>query len=334
MAGEPPSAEPAPTEQLPAEQVPTKPPLSVGLIWSLRDGLRRHHRRVLAAIAAVTVVGGLGQGLYTIDNGESGALLRFGALVDDTVSPGLHYRLPLGIDEVVEKRTGEIFRLEIVGDWSPRLSLVSGDENLIDVAAIAQYRILRLGDFLFSADEVEALVHQTLRAELLEAAAGLGVDDLLTSAKAEVQQRVQSRGQQRLDTYGLGVALVSVNLQTVGPPPEAEAAFRAVLDARAQAARGVSLAQSRAERRLGLARGEAAKILGEAEANADRRRQQGRSAAQRFKDLLVQKRRSPELTHADLYARFVRQALSKPRLIVLPPGETERLDLNLMEPNR
>ena len=304
-------------------------PFSVRLIWRLRDEIRRHHRRALGAAAVLALVGWLGQGIYTIDNGESGALLRFGALIDDAVSPGLHYRLPLGIDKVVERRTGEIFRLEIASDWSPRLSLVSGDENLIAVAAVAQYRILRLGDYLFSADAAEALVHQTLRAELLEAAAGLGVDGLLTSAKAGVQQQVQSRGQQRLDAYGLGVGLVSVSLQAVEPPPEAEAAFRAVLDARAEAARGISLAQSRAERRLGLARGAAAKILGEAEAAAGRRRQQARGAAQRFNDLLEQKRRSPELTHADLYARIVREALSKPRLIVLPPGETDRLDLNL-----
>ncbi|MCG8459524.1 MAG: hypothetical protein MI919_24865, partial [Holophagales bacterium] len=265
---------------------------------------------------------------------ESGALLRFGAVIDDAVPPGLHYRLPLGIDGVVEARTGEIFRLEIVGDWEPRLSLVSGDENLITLATTVQYRILRLGDFLFSADDVEAVVHQTVRAELLEAAAGLGVDDLLTSAKAGVEQRVRSHGQQRLDAYGLGVGLVSVNLQAVDPPREAEDAFRSVLDARAFAARGISLARSRADRRRQLARGTAAQILAEAEAAADRRRRAAEGAVERFEDLLEQKRRSPGLTRADLYNRTVREALARTRLVVLPPGEMDRLDLHLIDPDR
>ncbi len=309
-----------------------RPSFSIRVIWRLRDELRRHRRRLLITVIALVLVGWLGQGLYMIDNGESGALLRFGALIDEAVPPGLHYRLPLGIDRVVERRTGEVFRLEIRGDWSPQLSLVSGDENLITVAAIAQYRILRLGDFLFSTDDAESVVLQTLRAELLEAASGLGVDDLLTSAKAGVQQTVQIRSQERLDAYGLGVGLVSVNLQAVEPPREAEEAFRAVLNARADAARGVSVARSGADRRLRLARGEAAKILGEAEAAADRRLQEARGAVQRFDDLLVQARRSPELTRTDLYARTVREVLARTRLIVLPPGETDRLDLNLIEP--
>ncbi|MEM1204608.1 MAG: FtsH protease activity modulator HflK [Acidobacteriota bacterium] len=307
-------------------------PASVRLIWALRDALRRHRRRVLWGLAGAVFLAVAFRGFYTIDNGESGALLRFGALVDDAVAPGLHYRLPLGIDEVVEKRTGEVFRMEIAGDWAPRLSLVSGDENLIAVASVVQYRILRLGDRLFASDDAEALIHQTVRAELLEAAAGLGVDDLLTSAKAAVQQRVQLRSQERLDTYGLGVALVSVNLQSVDPPPEAEEAFRTVLDARADAARGVSMARTRTDRRLRLARGKAAQILAEAEAAADRRRQEARGAVERFEDLLEQNRRSPDLTRTDLYARTVQEVFGKTRLVVLPPGETDHIDLNLVDP--
>ena len=310
------------------------PPVSIRLIWRLRDGLHRHRMTALAAISVLALAAGIGQGLYTVENGASGALLRLGALIDDGVPPGLHYRLPLGIDEVVERRTGEVLRLRVTGDWDPWLSLVSGDENLISVVAVVQYRIRQLGDFLFSADDTAAAVHQTVRAELLEEAATLAVDDLLTAAKAQVQQRVQHRAQERLDAYGLGVALVSVNLQSVDPPREAEEAFRAVLDARADAAGGISLAQSRADRRLGLARGRAAQILAEAEAAADRRRQQAGAAARRFEDLLEQKRRSPELTRTDLYARTMRDVLSRTRLIVLPPGETDHIDLQLVDPER
>ncbi|MEL7059399.1 MAG: protease modulator HflK [Acidobacteriota bacterium] len=312
--------------------VEQRAPLSVRWIWWLRETLRRHGRRLAAVAAGTIVVVWLAGGFYTIENGESGALLRFGDLVDDSISPGLHYRLPSGIDEVVEARTSEVTRLEIVGDWNPRLSLVSGDENLITVGVTVQYRILRLGRYLFSTEDVEATMLQTVRAELLEAAAGLGVDDLLTSAKAGVQQQVQIRSQERFDAYDLGVSLVSVNLQTVAPPPEAEQAFRVVLDARADAARGVSMARSRADRRVGLARGKAAEHLAEAEAAAARRLQEARGAAQRFEDLLAQKRRSPELTYADLYARSVQVALEPTRLIVLPPGDLDRLHLNLVDP--
>ena len=311
----------------------SRTPVSIRVVWRLRDEFWNHRHLVLPVLISSAVLVALAQGIYTIRNGESGAKMRFGALVDGSVQPGLHFRLPLGIEEVVRKRTGEILRLQIVGDWDPRLSLVSGDENLITLATTVQYRILRLDDFLFASDDAEAIVHQTVRAELLEAAASLGVDDLLTSAKAGVQQRVQIHSQERLDAYGLGIALVSVNLQAVDPPLEAEEAFRAVLDSRAQAERGLSMARSRADRRLSLARGKAAKILSEAEAEADRRLQEARGAVQRFNDLLAQKRRSPDLTYTDLYARSVPEALSKTQLILLPPGETNPLDFHLVAPD-
>ncbi len=310
------------------------PPVSIRLIWRLRDLLEQYRGGLLGAALVFLLAFVLGRGFYMVENGESGALLRLGALIDDAVPPGLHYRLPLGIDEIVERRTGEVIRMQIAGYWEPWLSLVSGDENLLDVVAVVQYRILSLGDFLFTADNAALVVHQTVRAELLEEATTLPVDELLTAAKAQVQQRVQQRGQQRLDAYGLGVALVSVSLQSVDPPREAAKAFRAVLDARADAGRGISLAQSRADRRLGLARGRAVQLLTEAEAAADRRRQQARAAARRFDDLLTQKRRSPELTRTELYARTVRDVLSRTQLILLPPGETDHIDLQLLDPER
>lgn len=308
------------------------PPLSIRWIWHLRDVLQRSGRRVAVGLVFLGLAVVLARGVYTVDNGESAALLRFGALVDDSVQPGLRFRFPLGVDEVIEKRTGEIFRVEIVSDRASMSSLVTGDENFVVIATTVQYRILRLGQTLFSTDDALAVIEQAISSELLEAAAGLGVDDLLTSAKAGVQQQVQLRSQERFDAYDLGIGLVSVNLQAVDPPREAEAAFRAVLDARSDSARGVSEAHSRADRSLRLARGSAAKVVAEAESAADRRLQQARGAALRFRDLLEQKRRSPELTRADLYARSIQKALRPTRMVLLPPGKTERLDFNLIDP--
>lgn len=310
--------------------VPGVPP-SVRLIWRTRDMLAR--RGLFVACLALLVLGGLWvvQGFYVVGNGESGALLRFGKLIDDAVSPGLHFRLPWGIDEVTRVRTSEVLRHEVDGDYSSQLHLVTGDENLIDAGITVQYRITRLGDYLFSTENVKELVEQTIRSELVESAAVLDVDDLLTSAKALVQQQVRERGQKRLDLYGSGIVLVSVNLQTVDPPREAEVAFRNVIDARAEAAQVVSRAQADRDRGLRLTSGKAAQLHSEAEAEANRRLQAARGAAGRFEDLLVQKRLSPELTRADLYARTVREVLPKTRLIVLAPGDEPTIDVNLLE---
>jgi len=177
-------------------------------------------------------------------------------------------------------------------------------------------------------------VTQTVRSELVESTATLGVDDLLTSAKAQVQQEIRERGQERLDAYASGVVLVSVNLQAVDPPREAETAFREVVDARAQAAQAVSRARAQRDRRLRLASGKVAQLTSAAEAEANRRLQAARGAALRFNDLLAQKRLSPDLTRTDLYTRAVKTVLPKTRLIVLAPGDLPSIDVNLLDGKR
>lgn len=308
---------------------PAAPP-SVRFIWRVRDALRSNRRRWLA-ILLLALVGWLGvDAVYTVDNGESAAVLRFGALVDDTIAPGLQFLAPAGVDDVTKTRTGEVFRVQVEGDARRRLDLVTGDENLIEVVLTVQYRISRLGDYLFRTENAETLVRQTIRADLVEAVAALGVDDVLTSAKALLQQQVRERSQARLDDYDSGVTLVSVNLQAVDPPREAEAAFRGVLDARAEAAETVSFARAEQDRALRLASGEAAKLLSAAEAEANTAVQVARGAAERFQELLVQKQRSPGLTRIDLFARTIREVLPRTRVIVLAPGELPDLEVNLV----
>ena len=311
-----------------------QPPRSVRLIWQVRDTLlRRPARWILLALLPVIAVWAI-QGLYTVGNGESAALLRFGELRDDAITPGLHFRLSWGIDEVTKTRTGEVFRGWVEGDASRGLHLVTGDENLVNAAVTVQYRIARLGDYLFATESAEELVVQTLRSELVESAASLKVDDLLTSAKAQVQQEVRERGQRRLDAYASGVVLVSVNLQAVDPPREAEAAFRDVVDARAQAAQAVSRARAQRDRVLRLASGQVAQLTSAAEAEANGRLKAAEGATQRFKDLLAQKRLSPDLTRTDLYNRTVRKVLPETRLIVLAPWDVPSIDVNLLGEQR
>lgn len=305
-------------------------PISVRLIHRAVDVLRHRRRTVLGIAAALAVALAFARGLYTVDNGETAAVLRLGALVGDSVAPGLHFRLPAGIERVTTKRTGEVYRVAVEEGPARELDLVTGDENLIEVALTVQYRVTRLGAFLFHVEEVESLLAQVVRAALVESVAGLRVDDVLTSAKALIQQQARHQAQRLLDTYGAGVTLVTVNLQSVDPPAEAAAAFREVLDARAQRAEAISRAHTEREAGLRRARGEAAQITHAAAADADRRVQAARGAAERFTRLAQQDRVSSGQTRIDLYTRTIRQVLPRARVIVLAPGETPDVDVNLL----
>lgn len=308
-----------------------EPSTSVRIIRGLRDGIHRRGRVLAGAGLGLAILGWLTAGVYTVASDESAALLRFGAVVDDAIGPGLRFALP-GIHQVHKARTGDVARLAIEGDLMPELALVTGDENLIEATLVVQYRISDLGDYLFSTEDPQALLEQVVRAALVDAFAVTPVDEVLTSAKASIQSTVRYEAQVRLENvYHSGITLVAVNLQAVEPPPEADGAFRAVNDARAEAAQAINQAQGEKDRALRLARGEAGQVLSAARATADRRLQEARGAADRFESLLRQRRQSPEQAWTELYNTTVQQVLPRARLIFLTPGEDPEIDVHLIE---
>ncbi len=304
---------------------PTPP--SVRWIRHGRDVLRRRRGTVLAVAVACFLVLSALSGLYTVENGESAAVLRFGRLHHDAVEPGLRFRWPQGIEQVIKARTGEISRLEIHRGESAGLSLLTGDENLIEANLVVQYRIGDLRDALFASEDAEDLLRHVVTATLVEAFAATPVDEVLTSAKTAIQNKVRQTAQQRLDDCRSGLVLVAINLQSVNPPREAEGAFRAVSDARAQAAQAINNAQGEKDRALRISRGEADRELSTSRAAADNRRSEAAGSAQRFLSLLKQKRAAPQLTRIELYNQVIQQVLPNARLVILAPGEPLRLEL-------
>ncbi|MEM7480859.1 MAG: protease modulator HflK [Acidobacteriota bacterium] len=306
------------------------PPPSVRWIRGAVEYTRRRRRAVFGALAAVILLLWLAAGIYSVGNGESAALLRFGRYTGQPVASGLRFRLP-GVERVEKVATGEVFRLEIFGEKVPDLVLITGDENLIETTLVVQYQVAETGRFLFGSEDPELLVAQVVRAALVETVASLPVDTVLTSGKAAIQNRVRTEAQRLLEGYGAGVVLTAVNLQAVDPPREAAAAFRDVSDAKAQAAGQISDAESARERELSLARGGAEQLLSRAGADADRRRQQARGAAERFRQVLAQKRRTPGQTETDLWLETVQSTLPQARVIVLAPGQRPVIDVQMVE---
>jgi modulator of FtsH protease HflK len=317
--------------------VRAKTPWSLALV---RRGRRRLHRAGRWARQRWGwLVSGLGlavllwQSLYTVANGESVAVLRWGRLVDDAVGPGLHLRLPLGIDQLNRFRTGEVSRLPVEGERAPGFDLMTRDENLVEARLVAQLRVHRLGRYLYGSEDPQALVRQVVRAALTQVVTEVGVEELLTSAKAMVQNEVRQRAQARLDHYDVGVTLVSVTLQSLDPPGEASAAFRDVTDARSEAAQRVAQADGERERSLRLARGETSQLLSAAEAWADSARNRAQGRSDRFGQLVTASRAAGggALLRTELAAGTVRAVMGKARVIVLPPGQSGALDLQLLD---
>lgn len=268
----------------------------------------------------------LASSIYLVPPDRQAVVTRFGRVVDARVLPGIHYHWPYPAERIVRLKVRETKRAivggeaadETLGRTSPfQTQFLTGDQNVIQMRAVAQFSVSSPADYLFRAENVEAVVRDAVETELAREAAHRGVDALLTTEKVQVQEAVRERAQALLDGYGAGVELTSVNIEAIQPPAEVADAFRDVSGARADAARIVNEAQGYANDELPKARGAAQQMLETAEAYRVSKVNQAQGDAERFTKLAVEYQKAQEVTSQRLYVEAMEQILPRVKKLIL-----------------
>jgi membrane protease subunit HflK len=213
----------------------------------------------------------------------------------------------------------------VLGRTQPLESqFLTGDQNIVALRAVIQYSVAVPADFLFRAAAVEKLIAGAAEAELARRVARRGVDAVLTTERAALQEETLGAAQQRLDEYGAGVRLASVNIEIAAPPPEAADAFRDVASARADAARLVDEAHGYANDLIPRARGEATQAKESAAAYRQTKIDQAAGDAARFNAMAAEYAKAREVTGRRLYLETLEQVLPKiTKLIVDANGNVD-----------
>lgn len=323
MTAPPASPPPAPSPREPRPAHLEGPP------W--REGLTR--RNVVLGIVGLWLL----SGLYLVQADEQAVTTLFGAVADERVMPGIHYNAPWPAGGVYRVKVRQLQRAvvggevadNVVGQADPLLAqFLTGDQNIIQVRTIVQYSVARPTDYLFQAADVSAAVLNAVEAELGRQIAARTVDEVLTTEKVAIQEIVRQRAQALLDTYGLGVGVQTVNIESVTAPPEAADAFRDVASARADAARIVNEAEGYANDITPRARGEARSLIEEAAGYKERAVNRAQGDAARFTALAAEYRRNPAVTRSRIYLETMEEIL--PRMEKTIVGDDGNLDLTLI----
>ena len=288
----------------------------------LPSGAPRARRRLLPGILLLYLAGGI----YLVPPDRQAVVTRFGRVVDARVMPGIHYHLPYPVERIARLRVRET-RRAIVGGEAPDETLgrtqpfqsqfLTGDQNIIQMRAVAQYSISSPADFLFRAENVETLVRDAVETELARETARHGIDSLLTTEKIAVQEAARERAQALLEGYRAGIHLASVNIETMAPPAEVAEAFRDVAGARADAARIVNEAQGYANDLVPRARGAAQQLQEGAEAYRARKVNESRGDAERFTKLAAEYRKAREVTSERLYLEAMEEVLPRIKKLIV-----------------
>lgn len=289
----------------------------------------------LALIAAAVAYAATG--VYTVAPDERALVRRFGRVVEVQSEPGLHFGLPWGLDRVDRVKPSET-KAVTIGAAAPADRVLSamptdaaaqfltGDQNLVNVQATVQYTIRTTPDgaksYLFGSADPMKVISRAAESALSATLADQSIDVVLTTGKSVLADHVRDRLQEQLDGYGFGVEVRSVSLIELAPPPNVAEAFTRAASARSDRERLILESRTYANARIATATSEARESLDRATAERDRGVDLARSQADRFKKLLYEYQKAPELTATRLYLETMAEILPKFRSkVVIDKGQ-------------
>ena len=271
-------------------------------------------------VIAIAVVVWLLSGIYIISEGKRGVVLQFGKYREVTM-PGPHWHIPYPIETV------EVVDVGKVRSAQSKVSMLTQDENIVEVELAAQYRVKDAGDYLFNVrlpdvagdnvDQSRGTLFQVMVSALREVIGKNKMDFILGEGRAEVAAQTQQLMRSILDDYRSGLDVLNVNLQQSQPPTAVQGAFADAIKAREDEIRFINEAEAYANGIIPQARGEAARM--EAEANAYRQQviENSTGEAARFVKLYEEYRKAPKVTRDRLYIQALQSVLSNSNKVMV-----------------
>lgn len=266
-------------------------------------------------IGFVVVVVWLGSGFFIVQEGQQAIVTTFGRY-SSTVDAGFQWRFPAPFQAhetvaVTQLRSAEIGRSGVGQTTGLRdSSMLTQDENIIDIRFTVQYRLKDAKNFLFENRDTDNAVVQASESAVREIVGKSKVDSVLYEARDAIAADLVKSIQGQLDRLKAGVLIVNVNVQNVQVPEQVQAAFNDAVKAGADRDRFKNEGQAYASDVIPKARGTAARLKEEADGYAQRVVAQAEGDAQRFRSVLTEYQKAPGVTRDRLYIDTMQQVYS------------------------
>jgi len=271
---------------------------------------------VLSTIVVVIfVLFGIFTSFYTVDQKEQAVILRLGKY-NRTTDPGLHFKLPFGIEKKYKVPTGRNlleefgFRTEDPGvvsrfsseDFASESYMLTGDLNIVEVTWSIQYQVRDPRAWLFNLEDQNKTIRDISRSVMNRLVGDLAVSDVVTGQRAQIQEKGKVMMNEILYKYNLGIEILEVKLQkTLAPKGSVQDAFEDVNRAQQDLLRLINEGKESYNREIPRARGEAQKTIREAEGYAIEKVNKAKGDVARFLAVVAQYKKNPQSTRMRLY---------------------------------
>jgi membrane protease subunit HflK len=278
-------------------------------------------RGVILLVALAALVVGAWTAYYTVPSDSVAVVQRFGKYLKE-VQPGLHFKFPLGIDTAtivpVKRQLKQEFGFSTPGATDPYQSpvdgkreteMVTGDLNAALVEWVVQYRISDSVKFLFEVREPSATLRYVSESVMREVVGDRTVDEVITIGRQEIESEALTKMQALSTKYAMGISIDQVQLKNINPPKPVQESFNEVNQAQQEKEKLINEARRDYNKVIPLAEGEKDQRIREADGYRLKRINEAEGDVARFRALLVEYTKAPEVTRRRIYIETLQSVL-------------------------
>ena len=274
---------------------------------------------------------------YTVDDKQQAVVTTFGK-VSDITQPGLHFKIPFGIQQVhkVDVNVYQKIELGYITDENGHAvtktnesAMITGDYNIVNVDFFVEYKISDPVAFLFHSTDPELILRNLIQSQVRNVVGSAAVDSVLTDGKEGIQSQVKELVAEILTEYDIGLTLVDVRIQDAEPPTnDVIEAFKAVETAKQQAEAVVNKAMAYKNSQIPNAEAQADKLLQDAQYLKQKRINEAVEAVAMFEAMFAEYIQNPDITKARMYYEAISQILPGVKLYI-NTGSSDSIDMLL-----
>ena len=279
---------------------------------------------LISAIALVVLIGVVSS-FYTVDDKQQAVVTTLGRVTDVT-SPGLHFKLPYGIQKVDKVDVNVYQKIELGyvtnEDGSTTANagestMITGDYNIVNVDFFVEYKISDPVSYLYSSNNPELILRNLIQSQVRNVVGSSNVDSVLTDGKESIQMQVKELVTQILQEYEIGLTLVDVRIQDSEPPTtDVIEAFKSVETAKQQAEAVVNEAVAYQNAQLPNAQAQADQLINNAEYLKTKRINEAIEQVAMFSAMYEEYAQNPDITKSRMYYEAISQILPDVKLYI------------------
>ncbi len=289
---------------------------------------------IIVIVIAVLALLCVGESFYSVREQEQAVLTMFGKVLRvDTA--GLYFKIPfiqdvhtidmtthgVGIGYYVED--GQNITVDDEG------VMITSDFNFVDIDFYLEYKVSDPVAFYYNSSNPEVIMKNMALACIRNTVVNYTVDDVITTAKGQIQAEVKEKLQNELTNSNIGMMVVNLSVQDAEPPTEEIVqAFKSVETAKQGKDTAVNNAKKYQSEELPKAEADADKIVQDAEAYKQARIAEAEGQVARFNEMYEQYKLQPYITKKRLFYETMEEVLPDLKVIITDGNTQQMLPLD------